>query len=81
MRSLQVWQDEWSCMCDDDCPDCGARHMSPYEADDLTTIIEQDGREFVVLRSPESAGHCMNYRELGRFTTRKRANAFLAGRQ
>jgi hypothetical protein len=72
------WQDEWSCMCEDDCPDCGARHMTAYDADDLTTIIDEDGRAFVVLRSPESAGHCPRYRELGRFATRKKAEAFLA---
>ena len=29
------WEDEWSCMCDDDCPECGARHMSPFKSDDL----------------------------------------------
>jgi predicted nucleic acid-binding Zn-ribbon protein len=29
------WTDEWSCMCDDDCPHCGARHWSPYKSDDL----------------------------------------------
>jgi hypothetical protein len=64
-------------MCDDNCPDCGARHMPPYDADDLTYIIEDDGGEFVVLRSPTTAGHCANYRELGRFATRKKAEAFL----
>jgi hypothetical protein len=68
-------------MCDDDCPDCGARHMSPYEADELTEIIEKDGDRFVVLRSPETAGHCPNYRELGRFAMRTKAKAFLARRQ
>jgi len=78
-RCDNEWEDQWSCMCDDDCPDCGARHMSPYDADDLTTVIEQDGREFVVLQSPRTAGHCANYRELGRFATRKKAEAFLEG--
>jgi hypothetical protein len=68
-------------MCDDDCSHCGARHMSPYDADDITTVIEQDDRQFVVLRSPESAGHCANYRELGRFASRKKAEAFLEGRE
>jgi predicted nucleic acid-binding Zn-ribbon protein len=29
------WTDEWSCMCDDTCPECGARNMSPYKSDDL----------------------------------------------
>jgi hypothetical protein len=65
-------------MCDDDCPDCGARHMSPYESDDLTEVIESDGTEFVVLWSPETAEHSADYRELGRFPTRAEAKAFLA---
>jgi hypothetical protein len=37
------WTDEWSCMCDDECPHCGARDMTPYEATDLTTVIEKEG--------------------------------------
>jgi hypothetical protein len=76
-RCDHEWQDKWSCMCDDDCPHCGARHMSPYDADDLTLLVERHGREFVVLRSPESACHYANYREIGRFATRQKAEAFL----
>ena len=79
-RCGSEWPDEWSCMCDDDCPDCGARHMSPYKSDDLTEVIEPDGAEFVVLWSPETAEHCADYRELGRFPTRAEAKAFLATR-
>ena len=30
------WQDEWSCACDDDCPSCGARHMSPHESEQIS---------------------------------------------
>lgn len=30
----ETWADEWSAMCDDDCPKCGARHISPYKSDD-----------------------------------------------
>jgi DNA-directed RNA polymerase subunit M/transcription elongation factor TFIIS len=30
----EEWQDEWSCGCDDDCPECGARHISPYKSED-----------------------------------------------
>jgi hypothetical protein len=33
-RCGNEWSDEWSCMCDDDCPACGARHCSPYDSDD-----------------------------------------------
>ena len=29
------WQDEWSCTCDDDCPDCGSRHWTPYKSEDI----------------------------------------------
>lgn len=72
------WPDEWSCTCEDDCPSCGARHMTPYESVDLTTIIEPYGGEFVVLRSPETADDDADYRELGRFLTRPQAESFLA---
>jgi hypothetical protein len=64
-------------MCDDDCPDRGARHKSPYDADDLTLVVERDGSAFIVLRSPESTGYFPSYREIGRFGTRKKAKAFL----
>jgi hypothetical protein len=30
------WTDVWSCQCDDDCPRCGARHMSPYKSEDAS---------------------------------------------
>ena len=28
------WEDIWSCQCDDDCPECGARHMTPFKSED-----------------------------------------------
>jgi DNA-directed RNA polymerase subunit RPC12/RpoP len=34
-RCGQQWTDEWSATCDDDCPHCGARHMSPYKSDEV----------------------------------------------
>lgn len=34
-RCGHEWADEWSCQCDDDCPECGLRHLSPYKSDDL----------------------------------------------
>ncbi len=30
------WTDVWSAMCDDDCPHCGARHMSPFKSVELS---------------------------------------------
>jgi hypothetical protein len=63
-------------MCEDDCPQCGARHMTPYDSNDLTTMIERDGSEFVVLWSPETAEDDADYRELGRFPTQTEAERF-----
>jgi len=30
-----TWTSDWSCMCDDDCPNCGSRHWTPVRSDDL----------------------------------------------
>ena len=43
-----------------------------------TTLIEKDGKEFVVFWSPDTAEHEPDYRELGRFPTREQAIEFLA---
>lgn len=29
-----TWSDVWTAQCDDDCPSCGARHISPHKSDD-----------------------------------------------
>jgi hypothetical protein len=65
-------------MCDDDCPHCGARHMSPCHSEDVTEFIERDGDEFVAIRSSDTAEHDPDYREIGRFPTCTDAEAFLA---
>jgi hypothetical protein len=52
--------------------------MSPHDSDDLTEVIEAEGDEFVVLWSPEAAGHDPDYCKLGRFSSRAQAEAFLA---
>jgi hypothetical protein len=65
-------------MCDDECPHRGARDCSPVDSDDLTELVERDGDEFVVLRSPDTAEHDPDYRELGRFPSREKAEEFLA---
>jgi hypothetical protein len=65
-------------MCDDDCPHCGARDSTPADSDDLTVIVEPDGNEFVVLRSPDTAEHDPDYHEVGRFSTREMVAEFLA---
>jgi DNA-directed RNA polymerase subunit RPC12/RpoP len=38
VRCHRTWTDEWSATCDDYCPHCGARHMSPYKSE----VVEHD---------------------------------------
>jgi len=80
-RCRRRWTDEWSCMCDHTCPGCGARDMTPYESEELTTMIEAEGNQFIVLWSPETAEHDPDYRELGRFPSREQALEFLSAGQ
>ena len=65
-------------MRDDDAQQCGARDSTPVDSDDLTALVEPDGREFIVLRSPATAEHDPDYEEIGRFRTREKAEEFLA---
>jgi hypothetical protein len=51
--------------------------MTPYNSEDLTELIERDGNEFVAIRSPDSAEHDPDYREVGRFPTLAQAEEFL----
>jgi hypothetical protein len=52
--------------------------MTPFDSHDLTELIEQEGDKFVALRSPSSAEHDPDYRELGRFPSRAQAEECLA---
>jgi hypothetical protein len=51
--------------------------MSPYESDDLTEVIRPGDGGFVVLRSPDTAEHSPDYCEVGTFSTRAQAEAYL----
>ena len=76
-RCQAQWNDLWSCMCDDDCPYCGARHMSPCSSDDLTIIITQTRNGyFAVLRSPATAEAEPDYVEVAHFPTLEAAAAW-----
>ena len=61
------WQDEWSCMCDDLCPICGAKDNSPVDSNNLTEIVETTEQAFVLLRSSDRAEHHPDYYEVARF--------------
>jgi len=72
------WEDEWSCCCDDECPECGSRHWSPTESEDLTEVIRGAGDgAFVVLRSPDGADDKPRYRTVAKFTSEEFAMRFI----
>jgi hypothetical protein len=52
--------------------------MSPFDSENLTDLVAQEGNEFIAIHSPRSAEHKPNYRELGRFGTHAQAEEFLA---
>jgi len=79
-RCGKGWSDEWSCMCDDDCPHCGARHWSPVNSEDLTYIVVPRQGLFVVLESPKSAEYEPAYSAIAATTRRAAADAIVAGR-
>ena len=35
------WSDEWSCMCNDKCPNCNAE-IEPYDSVDLSRAVTED---------------------------------------
>ncbi len=71
------WTDEWSCACNDRCPDCNAE-TEPYDDDDLTYVIEPGPQgTFVVLFSPDSAESSPDYEPIGTFQTEAGARAFI----
>lgn len=72
-----AWADEWSCNCDDECPQCSSRHWSPYKSDDLTEVLREDHGQFVVMRSPDNAEHRPDYVALARFTSAELAMRFM----
>lgn len=51
------WTNEWDCEVDDDCPECGERHISPFLSEDLLctkTTLATTGRGCLPGPSPRS---------------------------
>ena len=60
-----AWEDEWSCACDDSCPGCGCRDISPARVQDVGRLAEwrRDG-SLVILLSRHIAGESPEYVEI-----------------
>ena len=37
-RCAHEWEDCWDCQCDDDCPKCDCRHISPYKSEEIDQL-------------------------------------------
>lgn len=70
------WKGEWSCMVDEERPIC-AEDITPYDANELTTLVIERANVYVVLRSPETAEHTPDYSEVAEFPTRELADAYV----
>lgn len=77
----KAWEDEWSCCCDDECPNCGSSDWSPVESEDLTFVVEREGDGFAVFESPIGAEDEPRYARVGVAPTSKEASAFIKYRQ
>lgn len=63
-----TWSDEWSCECNDRCPDCN-KEIEAYDSDDLTIIMDECANTgaFLVLRSPPDAEDDPRYQLVAEF--------------
>jgi predicted nucleic acid-binding Zn-ribbon protein len=69
-----TWDDEWSCCCDDDCPECGASDFSPLESKDLSVYVEKDGSgNFSIFYSSPDAANSPEYKILASVSDRNLA--------
>lgn len=75
------WKDEWSCCCDDECPNCGSRNWSPTSSDDLTLVVELQEERFAIFESPISAADKPRYAPVAIAHTAKEADDLIALRR
>lgn len=67
-----VWDSDWSCGCDDECPECEARNISPVSSEDLTIVAEpDDDGSWTIWRSPVEAEDRPRYEVVGRLNPQK----------
>lgn len=71
------WEDEWSCCCDDECPECGSRHWSPVESEDLTEVVSMVDGQYALFRSPDAADDGPAYGLVAVFAGRDQAEHYM----
>jgi hypothetical protein len=74
------WTDEWSCTCNDRCPECRAE-TEPYDDEDLTYVVESAAPdEFMVMFSPDGAESSPDCEPIGTFDNKHDALALIQAR-
>ena len=64
------WDDQWSSMSDDTCPDCDYSDISPVHSVDLSICVQKDQEgNCLVLVSREDAEDDPAYVELAKFSS------------
>lgn len=76
-----VWDDSWSCGCDDECAECGTRDISPVSSEDVTVIMRpaSDG-SWTILQSAADADDGPYYVDVGRLKPSKLGEFHFAAR-
>jgi hypothetical protein len=73
----EKWHDEWSCLCNDRCPNCDLE-TEVSDGKDLSVLVQspdRDADKFVVLRSSDAAEHEPDYEVVKVFETKSEAEA------
>ncbi len=62
-----VWDGDWSCGSDDECPKCEARNISPVSREDLTVVVKPNGDgSWTIWRSSPEADDSPRYQTVGK---------------
>jgi hypothetical protein len=73
------WTDEWSCMCNDRCPEC-RYEIEPYDSEDLSIIVKENpSGGWIVRVSSDEAEHDPDYSDT-LFATQEDAFAYAAAK-
>ena len=61
-----VWDSDWSSGCDEECPECEARNISPLWSENLSVVVEpQKDGSWTIWRSPPEADDKPRYKLVG----------------
>jgi hypothetical protein len=72
------WCGEWSCACDDTCPNCGCADVSPYDSVDLSVFVRKRPDWFAVYYSSAYAESDPRYRLFAAVKSAAKLNALVS---